>query len=135
MPGRPPKPTKLHVLKGTDKTGRMSSRGDEPTVNGKIGAAPEWLGDWGKKEWHRVASEVVYGKLLRANHRPSFEHYCFLYNEFVGDATGVKNMSASHRQTFHSLCMQFGFTPASQAKVSMPTEIKKDEWDELAMSG
>jgi hypothetical protein len=40
-------------------------------------------------------------------------------------------MRASDRQTFHSLCMQFGFTPASQAKVSAPVKDKKNEFAAL----
>ena len=125
MAGRPPKPTKLHVLHGTLDKSRHGRRAGEPDVAAGPGDPPEWLGEYGKAEWTRIMSDAVYGNLIRANHRTSLEHYCVLYDRFVKDAIGQAPLSASERQTFHSLCMQFGFTPASQAKVAAPVAEKK----------
>jgi len=133
--GRPPKPTKLHVLTGTGKKNpqRLKNRGAEPEVEEGVGQPPEWLPEYAMAEWHRCAEHPVIGQLLRANHRTSFEHYCLLYHRFVLDAKGVEVMKASDRQSFHSLCMQLGFTPASQARVSMPAEKKPESvWDKIA---
>lgn len=45
-------------------------------------------------------------------------------------------MTASERQSYHSLVMQLGFTPASQSKVSMPpAPAKENQWDKLDKMG
>ena len=131
--GRPPKPTGLHVLHGTGRAARMAKRGAEPAVSEGVGECPSWMPEEGRAEWIRCTSHPVIGQLIRALHRGAFEHYCLLYHRFVRDARDLAPMKASDRAAFHSLCMQFGFTAASQAKVSMPAEKKPESvWDKIA---
>jgi len=93
---------------------------------------PDWMSETGRQEWIRCVGHPVIGRLLSALHKGTFEHYCVLYDRFVKDATGTEPMKASDRAAFHSLCMQLGFTPAAQSKVSMPTERKpQSAWDLL----
>jgi len=130
---RPPKPTKLHVLQGTARPSRIAKRGTEPDVTSAIGVPPDWMPETGRQEWIRCVGHPVIGQLLSALHKGTFEHYCVLYDRFVKDAMGTEPMKASDRAAYHSLCMQLGFTPAAQSKVSMPTERKpQSAWDLIA---
>lgn len=132
MPGRPRKPTKLHVLHGTGEPARMAKRGSEPIVTAGLGEAPAYLSDIARQKWAEIALEPGYGEILTAADREAMAHFCLLYSRFVDDATGVKDMSASERQTFHSLAMQLGRTPAARSKVSAPAPKKQEnQWDEI----
>lgn len=133
--GRPRKPTKLHLLSGSaaHDPQRMKNRANEPQISAPIGDPPAFIGEHGRAKWLELASHSEYGPVLTQNHRPAFEHFCVLYDRFVVDAMGGEAMKASDRQTYHSLCMQFGFTPASQSKVSMPQKpVNESPWDKVA---
>ena len=137
MPGRPRKPTNLHVLHGTGRPARMAERVGEVDCSAyPVGACPSYIGKAGKAEWLRLSEHPVYSKLLTAIDRAALEHYCILYDRMVIDAKGERTMTASERQCFHSLAMQMGMTPASRSKVSMPAAEKKaNPWDALSTTG
>jgi hypothetical protein len=121
--GRPRKPTSLHVVQGTGRKSRMEKRSGEPKITASVGAPPEFIaGDpvtleaW---QWAAALPQV------NASHRPVVEHFCVLYKRFRQDVADERVMSASERQTYHSIQMQLGATPAAQSKVSAPQEEKK----------
>lgn len=112
---------------------RVKARGNEPQITTGIGAAPGFLVGPAAEKWDEIAGDPEYGQVLNASHRETLAHYCLLYGRFVEDATDVKAMSASERQTFHSLAMQLGRTPAAQSKVSVPAAPKPESvWDKIA---
>lgn len=130
--GKPRKPTKLHVIHGTLRTTRHGDRTAEP-ITGAMGAAPEWFGAIARAEWDRIMGNEVCRQMVQFSDRADFEHYCVLYERFVLDAKEERHMGASERQTFHSLCMQLGFTPAARSKVAMPQKpINESPWDKVA---
>lgn len=132
MPGRPRKPTKLHVLEGTFREERHAARGEE-IETGPLGAAPEWMTEIARAEWDRLTGNATYGALLQSSDWAPFVQYCVLYERMILDAQGVRPMAATERNTFHSICMQLGMTPAARAKVAMPGEQKaKSKWDGIA---
>lgn len=133
--GRPRKPTKLHILSGSAKHDpqRLRDRAHEPIVTAGVGEPPSYLGEDGRREWLHLTSIEGYREVLTENHRSVLEHYCVLYQRFVDDAKGEKPMSSSQRQTFHSLAMQMGITPASQSKISAPAPRRAEsKWDSFA---
>ena len=131
--GRPRKPTKLHVLHGTKNTTRHRSRSSEPQITSPIGDPPDYLKEIGRAKWLEIADDPEYGVVLNRSHRETLEHYCVLYQRFVADAKGEEDMNASQRQTFHSIAMQLGRTPAAQSKVSVSTKAAPESpWDKVA---
>lgn len=135
MAGRPRKPTKLHVLHGTGahNPARMAARGNEPKITAAIGAAPDYLAGHAAAKWAEIVADPDYGQVLNASHRETLGHYCLLHQRFVEDVLGERTMTASERQTYHSLAMQLGRTPAAQSKVSVPAAPKPEStWDKIA---
>jgi phage terminase small subunit len=97
---------------------------------GDMGAPPAWMSDLAKAEWSRLCADAEYRQVLAPAMRGLLEHYSMLYARMVEDGKGERPMSASERQTFHSLCMQLGLSPASQAKVMGPAKAKPESpWD------
>lgn len=133
--GRPRKPTKILEINGSARKnpGRMEARGNEPRIKSSIGEAPDYLTSYAADKWNEIVSDPDYGQVLNSSHRETLGHYCLLYGRFVEDAKGVAPMSSSERQTFHSLAMQLGRTPAAQSKVSVPAPAKPEStWDKIA---
>lgn len=128
---RPKKPKKLHILQGTAQKCRMDARAHElELAPGPMGDAPAWMPAVGVAEWGRLCVDAEYSQVLAPAMRGLLEHYCLLYARMVDDAKGERVMSASERQTYHSLCMQLGLSPASQAKVNGPAKAKPESpWD------
>jgi len=131
--GRPRKPTKLHVLQGTKNATRHKDRAAEPVITSDIGAPPDYLIGHAIAKWNEIASDAEYGQVLNASHRETLGHYCLLHQRFVEDATGERTMTASERQTYHSLAMQLGRTPAAQSKVGVPQKApEQSPWEKIA---
>jgi len=109
----------------------MDARANELELKpGDMGSAPEWMPVVGRSEWERLRTDTDYSQVLAPAMRGLLEHYCLLYARMVDDAKGERIMSASERQTYHSLCMQLGLSPASQAKVNGPAKVKPESpWD------
>jgi phage terminase small subunit len=59
MGGRPPKPTRLHILQGTGRPHRLRQRGREPIPSGTVGGPPSWLWPEAQQIWKEVV--VAYG--------------------------------------------------------------------------
>ncbi len=121
MPGRPRKATKLHVLQGTFRPSRHKGRVNEPKIDRDLGNPPDYFNVAQCEEWARVRClpQVNY------SHRPTAIHHCILYERMVQDARNERTMTASERQTFHSIQMQMGWTAAAQSKVSSAKEEKQ----------
>lgn len=125
---RPVTPIAIHKTRGTLRARRMASAEVELVLTpGSIGDAPAWFDDEMRAEWERVTSDCELKRVLAPAHRPTVEHHCLLYKRFLQDARGERQMMASERQTYHSIQMQLGWTPASQSKVHSKAEQKADD--------
>jgi len=95
-----------------------------------IGDPPNWMDAEQREEWNRVARDL--GGVLVPGHRPMLEHYVVLHGRFLQDVQGERTMTASERQTYHSLMGQCGMTPISAGRIAIPTTPKKeDAWDKF----
>lgn len=133
--GRPRKPTPVLISNGSaaKHPDRMRARANEPKISGPIGDPPAYLEGHALEKWLEIISDADYAPVLNSGHREALEHFCILYARFREDVAGTRDMSASERQTFHSLAMQLGRTPAAQSKVAAPPKPKpKTVWDQLA---
>lgn len=112
---------------------RMKARANEPAITAGVGVPPEYLAGHAAAKWLEIATDPEYGQVLNASHRETLGHYCLLHQRFVEDVLGERTMTASERQTYHSLAMQLGRTPAAQSKVSVPAKPKAESpWDKVA---
>jgi len=126
MAGRPPTPIEVHKARGTFNVTRHKGKAEVPDV--EIGEAPEYFDAVMLAEWSRIGAI----QHIKAAHRVAVEHACVLYSQFVQDAKGLEAMSASKRAAFHSVYMQLGLTPASQAKIPAAPAAKTDDpWAKL----
>lgn len=118
---RPKKPIALHKLQGTARNHRLENRIEELALPpGPMGAAPAWFGDIAAEEWVALTTHPQYSQVLNPVHRGTLIEYCILFELMIQAAQGIKDITASQRQTLNSLRMQLGITPASQSKVRMP---------------
>jgi phage terminase small subunit len=132
MPG-PKKPLKLHILQGTARRNRMQARADELQLPSEIPQCPKWLKGEARAEWSRLTNDAAWAPVLSKVHRGALTEYCVLWARMVAWAKGAGEISASERQTLHSLRMQLGITPASQSKVKMPDgKPTESKWERLA---
>ncbi len=120
MAGRPPTPIGVHKARGTYNATRHKGKAEVPNV--EIGAPPAYFDELMLAEWERIGAI----QHIKAAHRVAVEHACVLYKQFVDDAKGIGAMSASKRAAFHSVYMQLGLTPASQAKIPAAPAAKTD---------
>jgi phage terminase small subunit len=137
MPGRPRKPTKLHELQGTGRKARLAARAGELDLSGcPAGEPPSVLGDEGKRYWRELVEHEVYGRILTWADRGPLLHLCLLFERLIADAKAERTMTASERQTYHSLCMQMGLTPSSRSRIATPGDKPEaSPWDQFEKMG
>jgi phage terminase small subunit len=124
MPGRPRKPTELHLIQGTAQKCRMEAqgRGLEPQVNQGMPDAPDWLPAGAAQEWgFRVATTPW----LRATDEPMFLAYCIQRDQIVRAVREGRDVSPAAWAAYRSACQSFGFTPADRARMQMPATEQK----------
>lgn len=139
MRGRRPKPTRLKVLTGNP--GRRPLNEDEPQPKVVIPECPSELGPVARREWDRLAAELVALKLLTNLDRAALAAYCGAYalwaeatEQIQKYGTMVKSptgypiqspyVSIANRQAeiMMRVASEFGFTPASRGRISTPKE-------------
>lgn len=132
MPGPPPEPAALRVLKGK-KTGDVP----EPTAGAP--RPPEWLAGEALAEWGRLVPELDKLGLLTKVDRAALVVYCESWATYVAAAQGleehgplvpgregavVKNpcaqMMRDAAQTMLQYGGRFGFTPSDRMKLAVP---------------
>ena len=122
-------PISTHKERGTFRKHRHADKLALPAK--RLGTAPAWFTEVMRGEWDRLRALPH----IKAAHRATVEHACVLYGRFIEDAQGLEGfrpMAASERQTFHSLCMQLGGTPVTEAKCLSPQQPKQDDpWANL----
>lgn len=136
MAGRRPLPTRLKVIRGTLRPGRV--RGDEPQPDGlmELPSPPSWLNRHGRKKWRELGPELIEMGLLTELDLPAFEALCAHYGAMVeaahllkdgvlieGERGMVKHPAAQiHRDNsaaFARYCSMFGITPADRSRVGV----------------
>lgn len=139
MRGRRPKPTRLKLLTGNP--GRRPLNEHEPQPEVAIPECPPELSPVAKREWDRLAAELVQLKLLTNLDRAALAAYCGAYalwaeatEQIQKYGTMVKSptgypiqspyVSIANRQAeiMMRVASEFGFTPASRGRISTPDE-------------
>ena len=143
MRGRKPKPTRLKVLTGNP--GKRPLNPDEPMPEPAIPDCPPELSPAGQREWSRLVAELAPLRILTGLDRAALAAYCGAYalwaeatealqkyGAMVKSPTGFPIQSPylaiANRQAeiMIRIAAEFGFTPASRGRISVPTDGEPD---------
>ena len=142
-------PTKLKIVKGTFRNCRANPR--EPVYSDQIPDPPDFLNNYGKKEWDRISKDLFNQGLLAKVDMAALTGYCQAFGRWAqaeknlleesliidtiqgniiqNPLIGIANTSMEHMRKF---LIEFGMTPSSRSKVSAKkTKKKKDAWAEF----
>lgn len=145
--GPAPEPTALKRLKGNPGKRKLNSR--EPQYPPEDPRSASWLKAAAKDEWDRLAPILRAQGLLAVTDRRALEAYCQAYARWrqaeemldkvptlVGKSSSgylypVPWVSIAQRQMelMLKLAQEFGFTPASRSRTTMPVDGVPDAAD------
>lgn len=157
MKGRKPKPTKLRIIEGNREHRPIPK--NEPSPDPSIPTCPSWLRANAKSEWKRICILLHNMGLLTQVDRAALAGYCQSYakwqeaEEFISkhgmtyqfpkkDETGKivsmyiapfpqVSIARSCLEQIRGFCAEFGLTPSSRARMTLPSEKQSDSFDEL----
>lgn len=152
MAGPPPKPTNLRILQGNP--GKRPLPKGEPQPRVVAMTCPRWLLPEGKREWRRVAPELKRMGLATVVDRTALSAYCQAYArwrqaEEILSREGLVFETASgylaprpevaiaqkSMQLMKGFLTEFGFTPASRTRISLPEQRQADPFAEFLQRG
>lgn len=133
-------PTEVKKLMGNPGKRALPKAGEEaePELVVILPDPPDWLGEYGVKEWNRVGPELVKNKLLTQADMLTFAAYCANVDMLVeatlqikakgmttwGARGPVRNPAlatfAAATTALRSLAAEFGMTPSSRARIKLP---------------
>lgn len=137
---RKPIPTEVKKLMGNPGCRPLPKPGEEPEprVYERLPQAPDWLGEYGQKEYRRVGPYLVKNKLLSEADWLPFLAYCMNVQMLVEASLSIKNDGmtiwgqrgpvrnpalatfAAATTSLRSLAAEFGMTPSSRSRMKLP---------------
>ncbi len=155
MASTKPKPTVLKILEGNP--GRRPLNKNEPKPPLITSGCPEWLSDKAKEEWARAAPILERLGLLTEADRAVFILYCQTYGKWVEAEKFLKEKGTTYAyprkdkdgntisvymapfpqvsiarqcaELITKLCAEFGMTPSSRCRMSLPIENPDDPFE------
>lgn len=153
MAGRPPKPTALKVLHGTNQPCRSNPKEPKPAAD-KV-KAPTWLSKGSRKHWRKIEPVLRDMNILTNADVTALAMLCDALTEYI-EAQAVLQEQGRTYQSYtaegammwrprpevaisndawrrvHSMMTQFGMTPSSRTKVQAVSEPETaspfDQW-------
>ena len=148
--GRPSKPDAVKAAKGTLRPSRVNKNSPVPPDIDGVPNPPDFLGPQGKSEWCRIVDQLDRMKMLAKtdlsmlaaacmewehylNHRQMQSEYGSFYTKI--DQFGNKMFlphpnhynGNAHLKNYMEICREFGFTPASRSKISVPQSTNQQK--------
>jgi P27 family predicted phage terminase small subunit len=144
--GRPPKPTRLKQMAGTDQPCRILPNEMEVSLLANIPDAPIQLNEYGKREYEIVCTELHSKKMLHLvdlSLVTAYANEMGLYvemeqklkthgriDEFYNDENQLTKRQAKPEQRIANdalakalkIACQFGLTPSARTRISMPDQ-------------
>ena len=140
-------PTNLKILYGNP--GKRPLNANEPKPKPTIPKCPAWLGPIAKKEWRRVVPELDRLGLLTCVDGAALEGYCESYGKWVEMTQFLKkfekqgymfktpsgymqqlpqvSMAQRYLVLVKAFCSEFGLTPSSRCRMTMPGQAEEDD--------
>jgi P27 family predicted phage terminase small subunit len=148
MRGRRPKPTRLKVLTGNP--GKRPLNENEPRPDAAVPQCPPELGPAAQREWNRLVTELATLNLLTNLDRAALAAYCGSYALWAEATEAIQKYGAmvkspsgypmqspyiaiANRQAeiMMRIASEFGFTPASRSRISLPSNNEPTLFDVL----
>lgn len=142
--GRPPVPTKVKEMRGTLRKHRVQQ--NEPAPKSEIPGMPDILDRLGRQEWRRIVPLLDELSLLSRIDRAALTGYCQAYSEFWRMERDIqqfgytqlsdKGWEAPRPQVairdaalkrMHQYLREFGLSPSSRTRLSVPEKEEKDD--------
>ena len=146
MRGRKPKPTRLKWLAGNP--GKRPLNENEPLPRVELPTCPKELSPAAKREWKRLVGELASLNMLTNLDRGALATYCQAYAMWTEAIQNVQKfgtmvksptgypvqspyVSIANRQAeiMMRIASEFGFTPASRGRISVPPEREPTLFD------
>jgi phage terminase small subunit len=135
---RPRKPTAVLELQGSFKKNpqRRKGRENEPKPDGPLGDPPAWLSSAEKNTWRDLQAQLAKGVAGNSD-AAAFATLCRLFTALKKDGIGGRaGLTSSMLSVMNGLFTQFGMTPASRSKISVPNTQEEDNpFAQLAATG
>ena len=148
MRGRPRKPPELKVIEG-NKGQRPITFG--PRYDSGFGSCPKHLSGEARKHWKLLTKQLEGVGITSQAYKGMLENLCYWYGEWRRLVADVEENGRSFTvidsgysaprpeykamgqasQNYRWACQEFGFTPASNSRVSVPRSNKQSLRDEL----
>lgn len=149
--GRPPTPTALKVIRGTDRQDRTNAQEPKP----KAGARPPaWLSRDARKHWRRIAPVLDELGILTVADAESLALLCDSLAEYLDASARIESdgmvyetttergsvmlrkhpaieIKATARTAIDRLLTGFGMNPAARSRVSAAKDAESDPFDEF----
>ena len=138
MRGRKPKPTSVKILAGNP--GKRKLNRNEPAPAVTLPACPIELSPGAKAEWDRLVSDLAALRMLTNLDRAALAAYCEAYAMWIEAITAVRKFGAmvkspsgypmqspyiaianKQAEIMMRIASEFGFTPASRSRISVPS--------------
>lgn len=145
-----PKPTALKILEGNP--GRRPLPKKEPKPALALMPCPQYLkaDSIAYEEWNRIVPELYNLGLLTKIDRAALELYCSQYSIYRQSfetlnsegliTTNIRNGDKAHpsaqiareaAKVIKAIAVEFGLTPSSRARISVPSEAVDDEFEKM----
>jgi len=147
MRGRRPKPTRIKILTGNP--GKRALNKNEPRPDPVVPECPPELGASAQREWHRLVGDLSKFQLLTNLDRAALAAYCGAYALWAEATEAIQKygtmvkapsgfpmqspyIAIANRQAeiMMRIASEFGFTPASRSRISMPQQDEPTLFDD-----
>lgn len=147
--GRPRVPTKLKIIRGT-------ARKDRTVANELEGepiqdfTAPEGLNEWGRQEWDRIVGLLKHTEVITTLDTSALYSLCNEWGKYMEAEMLLKKngrvvkspnnfpmvhpydtISGQSFKRYKEMAVQFGLTPASRTRISIPDKNKHSTPEDL----
>ena len=150
-----PIPTEVKRLMGNPGKRRLPKPGEEPSpqIVNLLPEPPDWMGEYGRKEWERVGPVLIEHRLLTDADLIAFAAYCANVDLMIesmldiqknghtilGARGEVRNPAlaafAQAVTALRGLATEFGMTPSSRARMRLPGDDGETLGDLMADDG
>jgi P27 family predicted phage terminase small subunit len=109
MPGPPPQPAHLRLIRGNPSKRRVP-REPEPEVLQQLPEPPQFLSEDAKGEWRRIIGEMVRLKLVTSLDTMLFACYCQSFSDWKSAVVALGKMAEKDAETHGLLIKDRGET-------------------------
>lgn len=150
MRGPKPKPTPTRLKILTGNPGKRALNASEPQPEPSIPDCPEELSPAARQEWERLVGELGKLRILTVLDRATLAAYCSAYALWAEATAAIQKygtmvkspsgypmqspyVAIANRQTeiMMRISSEFGFTPASRARIVMPSDEEPSLFDRV----